>query len=232
MSSITTSALEQNLSLVRERIEKAAIRSGRSMEDVTLVAVTKTFDRLVVDAAYDLGVRFFGENRVQEAKTKFANPLPKDAELHMIGNLQSNKAGAAIDLFDCIQSVDRESLIRELGRQAERRGVVQRVLLEVNVAGEEQKAGCDPAQAESLLRIISESHHLDVGGVMTMAPLTDDVECVRPVFRSLRELRDRLQESQPNLELHIISMGMTNDFEVAIEEGATHVRIGRAIFRP
>jgi PLP dependent protein len=230
MSSITATALDHNLSLVRERIEKAAIRSGRSIDEVTLVAVTKTFDRSVVDAAYELGVRVFGENRVQEAKAKFADPLPEDAELHMIGNLQSNKAGAAIDLFDCIQSVDRESLIRELGRQAERRGVVQRVLLEVNVAGEAQKAGCDPAHAEPLLRLIAESPHLQAGGVMTMAPLTEDVECVRPVFRSLRELRDRLQESLVSLELNVISMGMTNDFEVAIEEGATHVRIGRAIF--
>lgn len=227
---ITGTSLEQRLLDIRAKIEKAAARSGRDGSTVTLIAVSKTVDRPAVDEAYALGVRHFGENRVQDARAKFAERLPDDAQLHMIGNLQSNKAGVAVVLFDVIQSVDRLSLIEELHRQAEKRGLVQPVLLEVNVAGEAQKAGCAADDASALLGEIAARSALSVHGVMTMAPLVDDPEEVRPVFRALRELRDRLQAEHPALDLAVLSMGMTNDFEVAVEEGATQVRIGRALF--
>lgn len=227
---IIGTSLEQRLFDVQARVEAAAERSGRDGSSITIIAVSKTVDRATVDEAYALGVRHFGENRVQEAKAKFDEPLPAYAHLHMIGNLQSNKARVAVELFDMIQSVDRASLVKELQRQAEKRQIVQPVLLEINVAGEVQKGGCAPAEASAILGAIASCPFLEVRGVMTMAPLVDDAEEVRPVFRGLRALRDRLQEEWPEQRLDMLSMGMTNDFEVAVEEGATHVRIGRAIF--
>ncbi|MER3436781.1 MAG: YggS family pyridoxal phosphate-dependent enzyme, partial [Chloroflexota bacterium] len=186
--------------------------------------------RAAVDEAYALGVRHFGENRVQDARQKFAEPLPQDATLHLIGQLQTNKAKYAVSLFDIIESVDRPSLIDELERQGAKHNTVVRILLEVNVSGEEQKAGCAPTDASSLVAHIERCPHLQLLGLMTMAPLVDDPELTRPVFRTLRELRDRLCDENPSRQLSILSMGMSNDFPVAIEEGATHVRIGRAIF--
>jgi PLP dependent protein len=175
-------------------------------------------------------VRHFGENRVQDAARKFAVPLPDDAELHMIGHLQSNKAGVAAQLFDIVESVDRDSLISELGKQAAKQIKPLPVLLQVNIAGEAQKAGCEPEEAESLLRALQDSSHLELRGLMTIAPLVDDPGDVRPVFRGLRVLRDRLRQKCPDVSLDVLSMGMTNDFQVAIEEGSTLVRVGRAIF--
>jgi pyridoxal phosphate enzyme (YggS family) len=148
----------------------------------------------------------------------------------MIGHLQSNKANVAARLFQVIESVDRQSIVLELEKQAEKLRRHIPVLLQVNIAGEEQKAGCNPNEAEQLVELIRRSPNLDLRGLMTIAPLVDDAELVRPVFRGLRELRDRFQERQSDLSLPILSMGMSNDFRVAIEEGATEVRVGRAIF--
>jgi pyridoxal phosphate enzyme (YggS family) len=222
--------LDARLAEIRTRIADAAARSGRDAAAVTLVGVTKTVGREEVDEAYALGVRHFGENRVPDAVRKFATPLPDDAVLHMIGQLQSNKAGQAAKLFDVIQSVDRPSLVEALVKQGAALGRPITVLLEVGIAGEEQKAGCDPEEAPALAAAIVASPHLALRGLMTMAPLVDDAEGTRPVFRGLRELRDRLQEAHPDARLDWLSMGMTNDFAVAIEEGATHVRVGRALF--
>ena len=229
MMQSTVAALERRFDSVRARINAAAAVAGRSPESVTIIAVSKTVDLDTMLAAYNLGLRHFGENRVQDARRKLIEPMPADATLHLIGQLQTNKANHAVDLFQIIESVDRPSLVAELEKQAARRGIVLPVLLQVNVAGEAQKAGCDIKDASSLTRSIAACSHLALDGLMTMAPLVDDPESVRPVFRGLREVRDRLRH-EFELPLETLSMGMTNDFEIAIAEGATHVRIGRAIF--
>ena len=149
--------------------------------------------------------------------------------MHLIGQLQTNKANHAVQLFDLIETVDRQSLVEELEKQAAKRELALPVLLQVNIAGEEQKAGCAVTEAAELARQLAQSTHLRLDGLMTMAPLIEDAEQVRNVFRGLRELRDRLQQEH-SIVLPVLSMGMTNDFPVAIEEGATHIRVGRAIF--
>ncbi len=221
--------LASRLAQVRKRVEDAAILAGRDPGTITIVGVTKTVDRSAVDRAYDLGLRVFGENRVQDARSKFSTPLPADASLHMIGSLQTNKAKLAAELFDMIESVDRPSLVQALAKQAENLDKTIEVLLEINVAGETQKAGCPLNEAQALLDLVLEHPGLRARGLMSMAPLVDDPETVRPVFRGLQELARSLEESR-GVELPVLSMGMSNDFQTAISEGATHVRIGRAIF--
>jgi pyridoxal phosphate enzyme (YggS family) len=224
------SAMKRNLTAIEERIARACDKADRDPSSVTLVGVSKTVDRDVVEAAYEAGLRHFGENRVQDATRKFAKPMPADAVLHMIGQLQSNKAAQALKLFTTIESVDRASLIAELDRQAAKLERNVPVLLQVNVAGEAQKAGCNPSDAEALARRIIAGERLRLMGLMAIAPLVDDPEAVRPVFAGLRRLRDCLVDSGVAPSLPVLSMGMTNDFEVAIEEGATDVRVGRALF--
>jgi hypothetical protein len=227
---MTYEELRTRIERVRDEVREEAIRSGRDPESVTIVAVSKTVDRIAVDRAHALGLRHFGENRVQDARAKFAPPLPAETVLHLIGQLQTNKAAVAARLFDLIESVDRPSLIDELERQGAKLDRSLSVLLQINVAGEEQKAGCAPAEVRDLVARIEECGHLGLRGLMTMAPLVVDPEETRPVFRRLRELRDELCASVPSRDLPVLSMGMTNDFPIAIEEGATHIRVGRAIF--
>ncbi len=221
--------LAQRIESVAERIAAAADRSGRTSADVTLIGVTKTVGRDVVDEAYALGMRHFGENRVQDCVEKFATPLPGDAVLHEIGQLQTNKVKQAVQMFQVIHSVDRPSLVQALDKAATAQGKRIDVLIQVNVAGEDQKAGCEPDDAAGLIGAVRASSSLALRGLMTMAPLVATPEEARPVFAGLRELRDRITADH-GVELPWLSMGMTNDFEVAIEEGATHVRVGRAIF--
>ncbi len=234
---VTAAAGTPDIHDLRSRIENvftaaadAARVVGRRPEDVTIVAVSKTVDRPAIDAAFALGLRHFGENRVQEATRKLTEPLPAGSVLHLIGQLQSNKAKSAIALFDFIESVDRPSLIDALEKEAERQGQPVSVLLQVNIAREPQKAGCSPESAPDLMRRLVRSPWLLPQGLMTMAPLVADPEEVRPVFSGLRALRDSLQQEQPEVDLGTLSMGMSDDFRVAIQEGATSVRIGRAIF--
>lgn len=222
-------ALDARAGIVRSRVTDAAIRAGRPPDDVTIVAVSKTFPREMIDAAYGLGFRVFGENRVQEIREKYDTPLPPDAALHLIGQLQTNKVRQVIRYVTCVETVDRSSLVEALGKELRKAGETLSVLVQVNVSGEEQKAGVAPEDAEALVREIMAVPELSCDGLMTMAPLVDDPEGARPTFRGLRELRDRLRAST-GLALPILSMGMSNDFEVAVEEGATHVRIGRALF--
>ena len=224
------SQLATRLELVLNEVAGTARKAGRLPEEITLVAVSKTVDRATVDAAFALGVRHFGENRVQDAARKFAEPLPPAASLHLIGQLQSNKARPATALFDIIESVDRLSLIEALDKEAARRGESIAVLLEVNVAREPQKGGSTPEEASDLMRRLVQSPWLQPHGLMTMAPLFADPEDARPVFAGLRSLRDDLARQLPAADLSTLSMGMSNDFRVAISEGATTVRIGRAIF--
>jgi len=223
-------ALAERIAAVRERVGDAALAAGRDANGVTVVAVSKTMPRSAVDEAVSLGLTHFGENRVQEAREKFAEPLPPGASLHLIGQLQSNKARHACQLFACIESVDRLSLVDTLAAEAAKTERLMPVLIQVNLAGEAQKAGCSPEDAVALARRIMGTECLRLDGLMTIAPLVADAEETRPVFRGLRELRDQLRDDLLGQDLPVLSMGMSNDFAVAIAEGATHVRIGRAIF--
>ncbi len=204
------------------RVEAACLRAGRSPQDVTVVAVAKGFPAEAVREAHAAGLRHFGENRVQEAAAK--RPLLADLDVtwHMVGHLQTNKVKKALELFQVVHSVDSLRLAQELSRRASR---PLTVLLEVNVAGEASKFGLSPEEVPSVAEAVARLPHLELVGLMTVAPLARDPEEVRPVFRRLRELACAL--GLPHL-----SMGMSDDFEVAIEEGATMVRLGRAIFGP
>jgi len=219
---------------VVERVQAAALSAGRSADEVRIVAVTKTVSPYWIRAAHDAGARLFGENRVQEAQEKIEGwrglnpPLP--AEWHLIGHLQSNKARLAARLFDCVQSVDSVRLARELGRRAIELGRVLPVLLEVNIAGEASKSGFTPVGVADALGEITAVQGIDVRGLMTIAPIDAPGELARPWFARLRGLRDRLRSESGFPGLTELSMGMTNDFEAAIAEGSTMVRIGRAIF--
>lgn len=212
---------------VRNRIAAAARRSGRAPEAVTLVAVSKTMPPEAVREAIAAGVQDLGENRVQEARDKIA-ACPGRASWHLIGHLQSNKAKLAVELFDCIQSLDSLRLGEELQRHGQRLGKRVRCLVQVNVGAEAQKSGSASSELRELLEGLRELPNLQVDGLMAIPPFLDDPEAVRPYFRRLRELRDALAGT--GLVGSDLSMGMTGDFEVAIEEGATLVRIGTAIF--
>jgi PLP dependent protein len=222
--------VEDNIRRVREVIAEAANRSGRSPADVRLMAVTKTVDDGRIAAAVRAQVDIIGENYVQEAKRKLET-MGKTSEWHLIGRLQTNKAKYAVRLFDMIQSVDRLELATEIDRRARAAGFVMKILIEVNVAGEETKSGVPIADAVELIRAVAPLPNLSVRGLMTMPPWFDDPEEARPFFRALRELRDRIgAEGIPRVEMTELSMGMTGDYAVAVEEGATIVRVGRGIF--
>jgi hypothetical protein len=221
------SQVDRNIEEVRKRLEAAARRGGRDPAAVKLVAVSKTVDVARIREALAAGHKIFGENYLQEARSKIET-LGEVASWHFIGHLQSNKAKAAVELFHLIHSVDRLKLAQALDAAAAQMGKVQEILIQVNLAGEESKSGISPEAAPELLREITRLPHLRVVGLMTMPPFLAP-EAVRPYFRALRELRDRLL----NLDLGPLpelSMGMSGDFEVAVEEGATLVRVGTAIF--
>ena len=213
--------IRTNLADVEARIAGACARAGRKREDVQLIAVTKTFPAADVGAAIAAGVTHVGENKVQEARDK--KPLvTASARWHLIGHLQSNKAKDAVRLFDVIQTVDSIELAAKISRFAEAAGKTQEVLIQVNIGREEQKSGADPETVAALAREVAALPAIRVSGLMTIPP-AGEAEAMRPYFRELRQLRDALR-------LDDVSMGMTDDFEVAIEEGSTIVRIGRAIF--
>jgi len=215
---------------VRARVEEAAVRSGRSPDEVTVVAVSKTVPAEQIALAYECGLLVFGENRVQEARAKIP-VLPYPAiRWHLIGHLQTNKAARAVELFHLIQSVDSVHLAGVLEESAAGRGQAVPVLLQVNVAGEASKAGVSADELPALAERVLALPHMQIKGLMTIAPLTAQPEEVRPIFRRLRELRDSMRERFEQAGWSELSMGMSSDFFVAIEEGATMVRIGRAIF--
>ena len=214
--------LKDRLDAVEQHIEQACVRSGRQRSEVTLIAVTKVFPAAAIREAYGLGLRDFGENYVQE----FALKAPvlgdlSDATYHLIGHLQSNKSKIASDLFDVIQTVDTEKLARRLNDSGKR----LRVMIEVKLSAEEAKAGVAPDDVPGLAAAIRSCDNLELVGLMTMPPWSDDAEPSRPYFRRLREIAEQNGLKQ-------LSMGMSHDLEVAIEEGATHVRIGTALFGP
>jgi PLP dependent protein len=224
-------SIATNLMTIQDRIAEAAARANREVGEIQLVAVSKTVDRNMVEAAYAAGVRHFGENRVQDMREKFEQPVGPDSVVHLIGHLQTNKARDAVRYCSIIESVDRTSLVDALQKRCEVDDTTIEILLQVNIAGEEQKFGCDPDDVGALLDHALAQDRLRVRGLMTIAPLEDDVEATRPVFQGLRELRGSLQRSRPSADLSQLSMGMTNDYWIAIEEGATMIRLGRAIFQ-
>jgi len=217
-----------NIEEIRERIAHAAASVSRPPDGVTLVAVAKFRSPEQIAEAVEAGVKIFGENRVQEAKSKY-HLLPEDLTWHMVGHLQTNKAKDAVAIFDCIHSLDSIRIADEVEKRCAAAQKTMDVMLEVNISGEEAKFGLEPEEVESVVRHVLTLPHLRLKGLMTMAPFVDDPETVRPVFRGLRELRDRLNDSGL-CHLNDLSMGMTQDYEVAIQEGATMVRIGSAIF--
>lgn len=215
------------LERVREAISAAAHKCGRDPEEIELIAVSKTQPAAAISEALRAGLTHFGENKVQEARSKI-DELGRGL-WHLIGHLQSNKAKDAVRLFDFIDSVDRADLAEEISRRADTLGKTQNVLLQVNIAGESTKFGCAPEAASPLADEINALPHLSLHGLMAIAPYTPDAEKSRPHFAALRELRDRI-EAATGLKLPVLSMGMSGDFAVAIEEGATSVRIGTALF--
>lgn len=218
--------LRERLEKVEERIRRAVARAGRSHEDVTLVAVTKMFPAEVICEAHALGVRTFGENYVQEFEAKHAQvaALP-GAQFHLIGHLQSNKARIAAGLFQAIETVDSAKLARRLDEAAAALGVTLETMIEVKLSPEASKAGAAPEALPELIAAMRGCSHLRLTGLMTMPPWNDDPERTRPYFRRLAELARKHG-------LQKLSMGMSHDFEAAIEEGATHIRVGRALFGP
>ena len=227
-------SIAQNLAQVRERITIAASRGGRNPQDIVLMAVSKTFPPERIREAYDAGLRLFGENRVQEfaGKAEALRDL-HDAEWHLIGHLQTNKAAKAAELFAAVDSVDSLRLAQKLNTSAQQLGKKLVVLIEINVGGEAAKSGLPPGSQdlEEILLAAPELTHLEVRGLMTVPPFTDNPQQARPYFRKLRELRDQIAARRlPLVDVSTLSMGMSHDFEVAIEEGSTCVRVGTAIF--
>jgi len=232
--------INSNLARLKERMADAATRAGREPEEITLVAVTKTFPPQTIEAAWATGLREFGENRVQAAEPKVEWFRERDIPLkwHMVGHLQRNKVKKAIHLFDTIHSVDSIRLAREISQRCERAEITMPVLLEINVSGEASKYGF-PVEAaadereEQFLRAVEEITSLpslDLQGLMTMAPFGAPEQVLRSCFSRPRSLLSKLQDKFPEKGWRHLSMGMTDDFEVAIEEGATIIRVGRAIF--
>src|SRR5579872_99370 len=227
-------SIPSNIAIIRERIHTAARRAGRSPGEVSLMAVTKTHPPERIREAYDAGLRLFGENRVQEFVGKAAAVAELiEAEWHMIGHLQSNKAAKAVELFGVVDSLDSLKLAERLNGAALATGKKLAVLIEINVGGEGAKSGVaiDSPELDQLLQAAPRLEALDFGGVMTVPPYTEDPERARPFFRKLRYLRDAISmRTLPAIRMDVLSMGMSHDFEVAIEEGSTCLRVGTAIF--
>jgi len=221
------------LEIIRARIASACARAGRHPKEVTLVGVSKTISSAEILAAYNSGVLCFGENRVQEAATKIPElqALGVQAQWHLVGHLQTNKVKPALEMFEVIQSVDRLQLAEALQKRAEQNKRSVEIFAQINTSGESTKYGAAPHEAVSLARELSAFSHLRLTGLMTIGALTRDTHRLRQCFRTLRELVETIAALHlPNVVMQHLSMGMTDDFEIAIEEGATHVRIGRALF--
>lgn len=222
--------IKENIISVKDRMARAAIKTGRNLEDITLVAVTKTVIPARIDEAIESGIRHIGENRVQEIRSKY--PYIKNrVKWHLIGSLQTNKVKYIIDKVDMIHSLDRLSLAKEIDKRASMNGIVLPVLIQINVSKESTKSGIYIEELDDFLDQIQQFENIRVKGLMTIAPLLDNAEKTRPYFAKLKEIYEDIKLRQySNVTMEYLSMGMTNDFEIAIEEGANIVRIGRAIF--
>jgi pyridoxal phosphate enzyme (YggS family) len=228
---MATTSIKENLLRVQERVSAAARRAGRSAEEITLIGVSKTHPAEAIREAYEAGLRHFGENRVQEWEGKHGALQDLKATWHLIGHLQSNKAARAAKLFHSVDSVDDFALAERLDRARGESGVTgkMRVLIEVHIVEEETKTGADVEELPALAQKIEALPTLDLAGLMCVPPFSENAEEARPHFRRLRELRDELAK-QLGRPLPVLSMGMSHDFEVAIEEGATEMRVGTALF--
>jgi pyridoxal phosphate enzyme (YggS family) len=223
-------SIRDNLLMVLDRMDQAAKRAGRDPEEIKLVTVSKTVEPARIREAIEAGVTILGENYVQEARRKIEE-IGHGIQWHMIGHLQTNKAKYAVSLFDYVHSIDGISLAREIDRRAAQKGRRVRALVEVNLSGETSKFGIAPEDVMELIQHVASLKHISIEGLMTMPPYFDDPERARPYFVGLRELRDRVRrEKIEGLRMDELSMGMSGDFEAAIEEGATMIRVGTAIF--
>lgn len=223
--------IKDALTDIRERMRRAAVACHRDPDSVKLVAVTKTVSTERVLEGIQAGISILGENYVQEAQKKIEALKSYPVSWHFIGHLQSNKARHAIGLFDLIHSVDSFKLAKELDKRAKAAAKIQKILIQVNISGEETKSGIDPVQTLQLVRDIGALEHLSVRGLMTMPPFFNAPERVQPYFRALKELQNRIREAAPpTVMMEELSMGMSGDFETAVQEGATLVRIGTSIF--
>lgn len=228
------SEIKENLQQVQKRIEAAATRAGRDSDEIKLVAVTKTRGIEEIKEAVEAGIVDLGESRVQELRDKYDN-ISQKINWHMIGHLQRNKVKYIMRMERCnlIHSMDSMRLAKKINKRAGMADRVMNVLVQINVAGDENKFGLKPEETIQYLKDVSEFENLQVKGLMTMVPYVEDTEEVRPYFRQLKELFEEAKRAEiPNIEMQELSMGITNDFEVAIEEGATIVRVGSAIFGP
>jgi len=228
--------IQDNLRKVFSSIEETCRKSNRSPKDVIVVAVTKTVMLDVIQQAIDAGIVNIAENRVQEAENKFPSLLAQNPNIktYIIGHLQTNKAKDAIAVCSLIQSVDSLKLAQEIEKQAAKRGQVVEILVQFNTAREEQKFGADPKDSNVLIESISQLSHVHIKGVMCMAPYTEDQGIIRKTFSDLRGIRDEVKVrfgGHPQVEMGVLSMGMSSDYKIAIEEGSTMVRIGSAIFK-
>jgi len=223
------SEVRENFLRVMERIEKAACRVGREPNEIKLVAVSKTVETDRIKEAIEAGVTILGENYVQEAQKKIEE-IGRPVAWHFIGHLQSNKAKYAVRLFNMIHSLDGIPLAEELNRRAEKEGQIVKVMIEVNLSGETTKFGAEEDKAFDIVRGTLHLNHLSLMGLMTMPPYFDSPEMSRPYYIRLRELKEKMEKE--GIPMKELSMGMSNDFEIAIEEGATYVRVGTAIFGP
>jgi pyridoxal phosphate enzyme (YggS family) len=222
--------IAENLNQIKRLIKEAAEEVQRDPAEITLVAVTKTVPVGRIQEAVDAGAMIIGENRVQEARMKY-DELNRQVEWHLIGHLQTNKVKTAVDLFDLIHSVDRIEVAKEIQRRAEALNKRQRILVQVNTSNEVTKSGCNPEEAEKLIHEIAVMENLHLEGLMTIGPLTDNQEAIQNSFRTLKGIFDRLRDKGlKNVEMKHLSMGMSSDFQMAIKEGSTMVRVGSAIF--
>ena len=222
--------IKDHLNEVRENIRKACEKSGRSPKEVTLIAVSKTKPLFMLEEAYEAGARDFGENKVQEILEKHPK-MPEDARFHMIGHLQRNKVKQVLPHAVLIHSVDSYRLAEQISQEAGKLGITAKILLEVNVAKEESKFGMMPEDVEEMAGQIAALPHLQIEGLMTIAPFVDDPEKNRPVFRKLYQLSvDIKKKNIDNVNMGVLSMGMTGDYQVAVEEGSTMIRVGTGIF--
>ena len=223
--------MKERLTQVRQRIARAAERAGRPVEEITLITVSKTFNAATVQLAVDAGALVLGENRVQEAAEKSRQVTAEGLKWHLIGHLQANKARLAVQTFDVIQTIDSSEIAARLDRIAAEEGRRLVVLLQVDLGKEATKSGADEAELRGITQTLDACHNLELKGLMTLPPFFDDAEQTRPYFRRLREILAALNRNRAaDKQLTELSMGMSHDFEVAIEEGATMVRVGSAIF--
>lgn len=217
-----------NYNRIREDIGRIAVSGGRTPDDIRIISVSKTFGSEIIQEAISAGIRIFGENKVQEAKKKIPL-LAGEFSFHMVGHLQTNKAHDAVRLFDLIHSIDRIDTAEKVNQEAGRIGKKQKILVQVNASGEASKSGIAPEASPGLIEGILKLEHIELLGLMTMAPFTDEEDPVRGAFRETKRLLDEINASL-GIDLRELSMGMSSDYRIAVEEGATLVRIGTAIF--